>query len=163
MKVELGPYPANSRTRRKISVKIHAYDAFSADTTLAIIVAPLVKRVKADNHGVPVCFLPNDYNDHDPASLELASKKWDEILDKIIWAMEQIANCEPNSPELTRAKGVTRKEGHKRFWKRLEGELNETPEEEIAWEDYREKTRAYHIRVQEGCELFGKYFQNLWT
>jgi dCMP deaminase len=48
MKVYLGPYKEN----RKEQIHIHDYDTWNMDDTLAMIIVPMLKQLKATKHGV---------------------------------------------------------------------------------------------------------------
>lgn len=72
MRVEIGPYINNpkSKKKRKIKVTIHSYDMWSLDHTLALIILPALKKFK-----------------------KYADKRWDkDDMDKMIWSFDQIAN-----------------------------------------------------------------------
>jgi len=56
-------------------IHIDKYDTYSMDTTLAKIILPMLKQLKATKHGIP-------YN--------MTEKKWNGIMDEMIWAFEQI-------------------------------------------------------------------------
>ena len=86
MKVSIGPYP-NHRfyhnwlykwfgysPKQKIRIKIHNYDTWSMDHTLAEIILPMLIQLKDTQHGYP-----ND----------LTEQEWNAILDEMIWAFEQ--------------------------------------------------------------------------
>ncbi len=93
----------NDRQKRKISVKLHSYDTWGADNTLAFIITPILKKLKEDKNGGP-------YVDDEDVPEELRStsapplteeerkcgnlddnhfKRWDWILDEMTWAFEQ--------------------------------------------------------------------------
>lgn len=86
MKVKIGNYP-NHRfyhnwlynwfgysPKQRTSVKIHNYDTWSMDHTLAHIIVPMLKQLKATKHGHPFA---------------MTEQEWDDILDEMIWAFEQ--------------------------------------------------------------------------
>lgn len=87
-----------NKRQRKIVVKIDPYDTWSMDTTLAHIIVPMLKQLKATKHGSPLVD-----NKDVPAELHAAStdeggdidtnwhKRWDWVMDEMIWAFEQIA------------------------------------------------------------------------
>lgn len=87
-------------------------DTWSLDLTIAEFVLPRLKRFKEVNNGYPG---------------NMTAAQWDEILDKMIYAMEMIA-CD----DIT---------------------YNKADVEEI---------KDIGNRVDEGCRLFGEYFQGLW-
>ena len=49
MKVKIGKYKEN----RKIKVKIHDYDVWNLDHTLALIISPALENMNMDTHGAP--------------------------------------------------------------------------------------------------------------
>src|SRR5210317_286632 len=107
MKINIGPFP-NHRfyhnwlydwfgysPKQKTSVKIHNYDTWSMDHTLAPIILPMLKQLKETKHGAP-------YVDPDDCPKDLRPKeqdeygtddthfaRWDWALDEMIWAFEQ--------------------------------------------------------------------------
>lgn len=129
------------RKKRKVEIKIDAYDTWSMDFTLSLIIVPMLKQLKSTNHGHPS---------------ELIESEWDEIMDKMIWSFNEIA---------------TERKGEKEF---------ESGEIDFCWEEQEsglskleygpahtfridmEGLNAYNERIQEGLNLFGKYYQNLW-
>ena len=42
------------KKQRKVKVKIHNYDTWAMDDTLALIILPMLKQLKATKHGVPM-------------------------------------------------------------------------------------------------------------
>ena len=50
MKVKIGKYRKNDKKRR-VEVKIHRYDTWSMDHTLALIIHPMLVQLKEKNHG----------------------------------------------------------------------------------------------------------------
>ena len=141
MKIDIGDYTYDE-TKRKIKIKIHDYDVWSLDCTLAQILVPSLKLFKERQIGVPGNLLEPDRQFSDQHELDLglsaseiddlnfkrAKEKWDEILDKMIWSFEQAQDC---------------------YY-----DLNE---------DYTVRgSIAYQERLEEGFALFGKYFRNLW-
>lgn len=99
---------------RKIKVKIHDYDTWGMDNTLAYIILPMLKQLKATKHGSPYVdqedlppelrltkreqkvFYDGHWNKKLKATeeeIDAASKKFhsqfDWILDQMIWSFEQ--------------------------------------------------------------------------
>ena len=60
-------------------IKIDKYDTWGMDTTLALIVVPMLKQLKATKHGVPY---------------DLTESEWNVILDEMIWAFTEISTGE---------------------------------------------------------------------
>ena len=155
MKIDIGNYP-NHRfyhnwlynwfgysPKQKTRIKIHNYDTWSMDHTLAPIILPMLVQLKATKHGAPMVDMkdvPRELRatkkqldaygkngDVDPKHFE----RWDWILDEMIWAFEQ--KCRDD-------------------W----------------MEDYyynkwdQEGVKAHQDRMSNGFRLFGKYYENLW-
>ena len=84
---------------RKMDVTIDKYDIWSMDSTLAHIIVPMLKQLKESTHGAP------NVDDEDVSeSLQATSdppteeegvddnhfKRWDYVLDEMIWSFSQI-------------------------------------------------------------------------
>ena len=89
------------RNTQKIKVRIDKYDTWSMDHTLAPIILPMLKQLKETKHGAP-----NVYMEDVPKELRATKKqldaygktgetddnyfkRWDWVLDEMIWAFEQ--------------------------------------------------------------------------
>jgi len=158
------------RGDRKIDVRIDHYDTWSMDHTLAHIILPMLKQLKATKHGSAYV------DDEDlPTTMRYTSKKseddyetedhwvhhkWDWVLNEMIWAFEQELD---DTWEEKFYHGESDIE-----WKLVSG----TEGEEDAmyemiqknpdyWVDY-EGMKEYNERIQNGFRLFGKYYSNLW-
>ena len=139
MKVNIGPYKKD----RKVKVKIHKYDTWNADHTLALVILPLLKKLKKYKPGAPlvddedvpdkikVINAPKKENEWDIDKFWF--KRWNWVLKEMIWSFEQIIDEEAESQFF--------KNGIVDF-----GALKK-------WED----------RKANGFRLFGKYYQSLWT
>lgn len=144
MRVHIGRFPKDD-SERKISVKLHKWDSWNADNTIALIAYPLLVQLKATKHGSPNVDLedvPDDLKDKD------THKRWDWVLDEIIFAMQEIAKDD---------------NGDSQFYDHSEVDESAdfmTQVKQIKVD--RVGLEAYHKRVQNGCVLFGKYFQALW-
>lgn len=172
------------RGERKEKVVIHNYDAWSADHTLAKIIAPLLRKVKEGKHGVPSEFLTKEYNGlvsskefwdekgegplHDKADVlfKEAEDEWDKTLDHMIWAFEEYNKDSWDDPYWTGEHGEFESVGSgETFWNPITKkdeqvfEMKLTGNSECDWD-----ARAKHWdRMQEGINLFAKHFSSLWT
>lgn len=123
-------------------IKIDKYDTWNMDNMLAKIILPMLKQLKATKHGYPS---------------GLTEKKWDYILDEMIWTFEQLTASDANDDQ---------------FWLEL-GEIDwshHEPDENglslakwtkpsvVDWDGL----EAHHKRINNGTKLFGKYYRNLW-
>lgn len=177
MKVKIGKFPKEGS--RKIEVHIDNYDTWSLDHTLALIIYPALIQLKNSKHGVPnnliediggenwgdqisFDFYSSTYDD----MFEVACKRWDEILDKMIWSFEQV--LKDNYDQLYHHGTIDYewKETDKLYPDPVTGKLepayqmvDKYPDQH--WYDL-EGHKLHEERIQEGLELFGKYYQSLW-
>ena len=143
------------------------------DHTLALIILPMLIQLKQNKHGVPnevVVDVGGEdyvsqqsfdfYTETHKESFDKACKRWDDILDKMIWSFEQVLNDdwdeqfwiikpEIDWDDLTSKEGCD-KNGCKEVKWLVKGECD--------WEG----RKRHADRIQEGLELFGKYYQDLW-
>ena len=142
------------RRTQKVSVKIDPWDTWSMDDTLAPIILPMLVQLKRTHHGAP-------FTDDEDVPEELRStsappkekewdtddnhfKRWDWILDEMIWAFNQKCRDDWQSDYYEYEDDDTERYGLK-----------------LVRED-REGSKAHHQRMINGFKLFGKYFENLW-
>lgn len=58
-------------------IKIDPWDTWAVDETLAPIILPMLKQLKATKHGYPS---------------DLTEKQWEKMMDKMIWSFEMVAS-----------------------------------------------------------------------
>jgi len=176
MKVRLGSY--KKRGTRKISIDIDHHDTWSMDHNLALIILPLLIQLKATKHGIPSEFADvggephgsqssfDFYTETHNEAFDQGVKRWEEVLDKMIWAFEQIAfdnydeKYRHGEPKFDWIKT------DKKFANPISGKMEDTyqmvdknPDEH--WYDV-VGHQMHDERVQEGLDLFGKYYRSLW-
>jgi len=137
-------------------VKLDTADTWSAQETIALIAHPLLKQLRATKHGyayVPDEDVPDSLKTH---NIEHDEAKYNWVLDEIIWALDEIATSNVNAPELDSSIELFDTSGESWVLRDL------TDEEELAFNKFRTEHDAYDARIQNGCALFGKYFQSLW-
>ena len=139
-------------------VKIDRWDTWSMDYTLSFIVVPMLKQLKETKHGAPFTddedspeelkstSAPPKENDYDTD--ENHFKRWDWILNEMIWAFEQ--NLDDKSEEKF-FDHTEWDEGEKDFGKNLHKIKIDQP-----------GLKAHQDRKANGFRLFGKYYQGLW-
>jgi hypothetical protein len=131
----------DNRYVRRIKIKIHDYDTWNADHTLALIILPALKLLRERTSCAP-------FVDDDDVPEELRStsvppvdeynvdanhfKRWEWVLAEMIWAFEQIVT-EFQYPDPANLEHCV-KAGY------LE----------------------YQNRIDRGTRLFGKYYRGLW-
>lgn len=177
MKVNIGKYPKGAG-HQKIDVQIERHDTYSTDHTLAHIIYPMLLQLKDTKHGVPAefadvggedyssqrCF--DFYNETQREAFDEGCKRWDEILDKMIWSFEQLVKSDYDSQYHHGKPNWDWIKTDEKFFNPMTNKLEETyqivdknPKEH--WYDH-EGHMLHEDRIQEGLELFGKYFRNLW-
>jgi hypothetical protein len=168
----------DSKKKRKVKIRIDKYDTWSMDHTLAMIVLPMLKKLREEKHGsamvdledVPesmrlishdewdaqLCF--DFYNDPDLQKIQCdVHDRWNWVMDEMIWTFEQILDDDWEDqywityPEMdfTKQPDVEGKEFVPVRWK-VEGECD--------WEG----RKKHQERIDNGLRLFGKYYQGLW-
>lgn len=171
MKVEIKRYKSGERAGdiRKNVVEVDAEDCWSLDWTLAQIIAPSLKKLKEAKHGVPSVLdedVPAELRcspevDKDEINWEWKDenyfKRWDYVLSEMIWAMEEIASERPNEP------GMFRRVGEMEFGEIGEDGLGTLKTRIEIIPEMQEVNKAYHVRIQNGCRLFGTYYTSLWS
>ena len=176
MKVNLGKYQKNNQ--RRIDVQIDKFDTWSLDHSLSYIILPALLQLKASKMGVPAEFAVvggADYDCQDSfdfykethnEAFEIACKRWEEVLDKMIWSFQQILFDDWEQQYYHGQPEYEWKKSDEKYTNPLNGKTEETftmidknPDEH--WTDF-EGMRVHQERIQEGLELFGKYYQHLW-
>lgn len=133
----------DSKKKRTIKVRIDNYDTWSMDYTLAYVILPMLKKLRDNKAGAP--YVDDvDVPEHlrksaaPPTENEWDTdenhfKRWDYVLDEMIFAFQS----------------KTVDDWDDEFWKGVECD----------WD----ARKVVEDRIQKGFELFGKYYQGLWT
>lgn len=132
--------------KRKIKVKVHKYDCWNADTTLAYIILPVLKQLKETKHGSPDVS-PDDVPPELRPSLEEIvayntngatddkfHARWEFVLEEMIWTFEQLVD---------------------------EDAADQFVDDDTKMFTYPE-WEEYNKRIDYGCRMFGKYYRSLW-
>lgn len=155
----------HSKKARKIKVHIDRYDSWSADHTLALIILPMLKQLHATKHGAPCTddedvpwylrshFYTKEYDhDTDPAHF----KRWDWIMEEMIWTFEQLVDDEWESRYHHGEHDIQWGEPDERgMVEMLRGPKN------THWWD-KDGYIKHQEKIRNGLRLFGKYYQALW-
>lgn len=156
-------------------VKIDRWDTWSMDSTLSPIILPMLKQLKETKHGAP--FTDDDdvpKNLRSTTKLAQAAKKepwdtdgnhfrrWDWILDEMIWAFEQLCNDDHDAKFFTGESDI--------LWvpnkeldangKPLTYEMKRGPNDTRKFD--KKGWTKHNARIANGTRLFGKYYQALW-
>ena len=176
MKVNIGKYPR--RGHQKVKVEIERHDTWNMAETLALIVYPMLLKLKAEKHGVPTDFSEvggEDYHNQKSFDFYAATqdwafdekcKEWDVVLDKMIWSFSQLIDDEWESKYHHGKHETEWVECDKLMKNPLTGKMEkmwQMKDKNPGGHWYDNEGHALHLaRIQEGLELFGKYYQNLW-
>ena len=107
MKVNIGKYPNwkfyhhwlydwfGYTPDRKEKIRIDRYDTWNMDSTLSLIILPMLKQLRDSKHGapyvdpddVPKDLRPKEQDEYGTDDTHFA--RWDWVLDEMIWAFEQ--------------------------------------------------------------------------
>lgn len=138
-------------------VKIDKYDTWNMDRSLSYIILPMLKQLKETKHGAP-------WTDDEDVPEELRStsappkknewdiddnhfKRWDWILDEMIWAFEQQASDDDTS----------------QFWDYSEVDNASSLMEQAKKAKFdRDGLTEHESRKANGFRLFGRYYSCLW-
>ena len=148
-------------------VKIDRWDTWSMAHTLAEVILPMLKQLQKDKHGAPFV------NDEDvPEELKSTSappkenewdtddnhfKRWDWVLDEMIWAFEQkvIDDDESKFFDHSAYEKTDGKTNHNEWFDDMEKGVSKT---KVDWDGL----KAHQVRKSNGYRLFGKYYEALW-
>ena len=156
----------HSKKQRTIKVHIDRWDTWSMDDTLAHIILPMLKQLKATKHGapyvdpkdVPKVLQPKKQTKKQKDNGETDSthfERWDWVLEEMIFAFENKVNDDWES-EFEKGESDLQ-------WKKLEDGMSQMVEgpnhtREYDWEG----RKKYQERISNGFRLFGKYYESLW-
>ena len=166
MKVSIGRYPKNPNKTRKVSVRIDPSDVWNMDHTLALIVLPMLMRVRDDKGGSPHVD-DEDVPQHlrSSAAPQLSQEqidtgwpdayhhqRWEWVLDQMIWAFEQHANSNWEEQYYS---------GEVDMQINDQGYMIDGPNHTFKID--RDAMTKHQEAMRNGLRLFGKYYECLWT
>jgi len=168
-----------SRRERKVRVHVDPWDVWDANTTLAHVILPVLEQLRETKQGAP-------FVDEKDAPKELRDKKltkkqkengevgnnhfkrWDYVLDAMIWSFTEITNDNPGEEEFFTGESDT-------VWTRVDVNGNEVDKNYDGRIYYRmdkgpndtrhidfEGLDKYNERIDYGLRMFGKYYRGLW-
>lgn len=145
--------------KRDEDIVIHPYDTWSMDHTLALIIVPMLKQLKKTKHGAPNVDASDVPMYLKPKQLEVVRyreegitdenffKRWDYVMDEMIWAFEQIVD-DDNEDQFYDHSEVDDNADINARARQLKVD--------------REGLDSHHKRINNGLQLFGKYYRSLW-
>ena len=131
------------RRERKVKIHIDRWDTWSMDHTLAHIILPMLKQLKATTHGAPWVAVADVPKELRPTKKQLMDyqkdgttdpkffERWNWVLDEMIYAFD----CKANKADV-----------YMRFDIKTQREAMDAEQE----------------RISNGFRLFGRYYENLW-
>ena len=155
-------------------VKIDNYDTWSMDSTLTPIILPMLKQLKETKHGAPYTEdedVPERLRSTTKAAIKSKKeswdtdcnhfKRWDWILDEMIWAFEQLADDWEAQFHTGKSDivWIPSKELDAKG-KPLTYEMKSGPKDTRKWD--KKGYMKHSARIDNGTRLFGKYFRALW-
>lgn len=159
MYVRLGRYPDDDNERDQ-DIVIHNYDTWNMDHTLALIIVPMLKQLKETKQGAPNVDCVDVPQILQPKQLEVVRyrengetdenffKRWDYVMDEMIWAFEQIVDDDSDDQFYDHSKVDENESDINKRVKQLKVD--------------REGLETHHKRIENGLRLFGKYYRSLW-
>lgn len=159
------------KKERKVKIRVDGYDIWSADHTIALLVHPILLKLKEHKHGAPLVD-DEDVPEHlrSTSARELSEeeknnghtddnhfKRWDWVLDEMIWAFEQCAKEDHGDDQFYSGEVD---------WKFEKDEatglskMGYGPNHTFKVDDAGKK--AHYERINNGLRLFGKYYMALW-
>lgn len=173
----------HSKKNRTVKIHLDRWDTWNMDSTLALIVLPMLKQLKETNHGSPFVDdedLPDylrlsgyedgslqknlnfgDEEQYKKESWDLHAKKWDWVMDELIWTFEQLQpDCDWEDQYFTgnsdfRSKPIVDENGKVTMYEMIRGP-NDTRVTD--WDGLQQ----HQERINNGLRLFGKYYTGLW-
>jgi len=140
-------------------IKIDRYDTWSMDHTLADIILPMLRQLKATKHGAPHTddsdvpeYLQSHMaqpREHEWDTDDLHFMRWDWILNEEIWAFEQL----------------TKDDAESQFFDHSECDPGRKPWDDEGYKKVKydkEGHAAWQARMDNGFRLFGKYYRCHW-
>lgn len=173
-----------SKKKRKVKIKIDRWDTWSMDHTLALIILPMLKQLKATKHGsqiveledVPAELRADGHNDYDAQqcfdfyheaakdrdiNYDMTHRRWDWVLDEMIFAFDHLVDdswedkYRSGEHDIVWVKDEKTTPGGQNLFRMEHG-----PKDTYKC-DYDGLQKEW-ARVENGLRLFGKYYRGLW-
>ena len=154
----------SEKRERKVNIRIDKYDTWNMDDTLTLIIVPMLKQLKVSQHGAPHVedrdvpkelrrtSAPAKENDYDVDDNHF--KRWDWVLDEMIFAFENLDNTDQFYSGETDYKFIDCNDGTGNK------EMITGPNHTYKCDE--KKLKAHEKRVANGLRLFGVYYRGLW-
>jgi len=133
MKVDIGKYNSNNIKRKELII-IHAFDTWSLDHTLALVIVPALKKFREAPGGTPGGFVDHLKGKPTEKNWAAAHRRWLKIIDAMIWSFEQ---------------SLDETSGYGQYY--TDGDFN------------KRKYNVYTTKIRKGLNYFAEYFDCLWN
>ena len=161
-----------SKRKRKVKIRIDRYDTWGMDSTLSMIILPMLKQLQETKHGAPYVE-DEDVPEHlrstvtEPRENEWDTDsnhflRWDWVMDELIWTFTQLhpdtdweEQYRSGEYDLHSVPCEWDEAGKPTLFQMKDGP-NHT-----AKIDY-DGMKAHQNRINNGLRLFGRYYQGLW-
>lgn len=158
-------------------VKIDKWDTWNMDGTLAHIILPMLKQLRATKHGSPFVDdedVPEYLRSHmaQPKEYEwdtdsLHHQRWEWVMKELIWTFEQHHPDNDWEQQYYSGEHDTKFVKTNRSYPNPETGVHESTYEMIdgpnnTWKVDYEGLEKHQQRITNGFRLFGKYYQGLW-
>jgi len=158
-----------SKKKRTEEIHIDKWDTWSMDATLSMIILPMLIQLKETKHGSPMVEdkdVPKGLGlrsgeappkDNDWDSDDNIHKRWDWVMDEMIWAFTQLTDDDNDAQFHTGE--------HDIYFERMEdgsgnSEMKHGPKDTHVFD--KKGYTKHQKRIQRGTTLFGKYYRGLW-
>ena len=162
----------DSKRKRKIQIRIDRYDTWGMDSTLSMIILPMLRQLHATKHGAP-CVDDEDVPEHlrstaaEPRENEWDTDsnhfiRWDWVMDEMIWTFEQLQpDCDWEQQYYSGEHDTyTEPCEWDEAGKPTLYEMKHGPRDTFKVD--REGMSAHQARISNGLRLFGRYYSGLW-
>lgn len=157
----------DSKKQRKIKIHIDNYDVWNADSTLSLIILPVLVKIKEQKHGSPFVDdedVPEEIRsdkaepkEHEWDTDSNFEKRWNWVLDEMIWTFSQLQpDCDWEAQYHTGKIDFRTEPIENGMMRLVKG-----PEDTHTFD--KEGHKKHSDRIQNGLRLFGKYYRALWT
>jgi len=165
--------------QQKVRVHVDDWDVYEAQTTFSYIILPVLERLREEKQGAPFVDkedVPKELHDKKLTKKQKEQgevgenhfKRWDYVLDAMIWSFREITQDKPGEEEFFTGKSdliFTKTDVHGKevsddydgvIYHRMDRGPNDT--QKVDWEGL----QTYEDRIDYGLRMFGKYFRALW-
>ena len=149
-----------NKKKRVEFVHIDNYDVWSMDHTLALIILPMLQKLKVQKHGygfIDNVDVPKELRSTATGARAGIKNKWDWdnyaearyswMMDELIWTFEQLANDDNESQFFDHTESEKEKDFNRSMQKLKVDRVG---------------LEAHQKRIENGLRLFSKYYRTLW-